>query len=123
MSSVDETRDGCCKRKGTKSISGSKKAGIKFPIGRIARFLKVGIYSKYVNTKAWVYLSAVLEYLVSYVLELAGNEVRYKMKKRIQPRQIQLIVRNDKELRKLLGSVTIPGGGVLPNIYPNLSHK
>ncbi|XP_039128885.1 histone H2AX-like [Dioscorea cayenensis subsp. rotundata] len=106
-----KAKDGHCKRKGTKSISRSKKAGIKFPIGKIAHFLKVGMYSKYVSAKA------------SGVLELAGNEVRYKKKKRIQPRQIQLIVRNDKELSKLLRSVTIPGGGVLPNIYPNLSHK
>lgn len=67
MSSVDEAKDGHCKRKGTKSISRSKKAGIKFPIGKIARFLKVGMYSKYVSAKASVYLSAVLEYLVSHV--------------------------------------------------------
>jgi len=33
------------------------------------------------------------------------------------PRHIQLAVRNDEELNKLLGKVTISQGGVLPNIH------
>ena len=36
---------------------------------------------------------------------------------------IQLAVRNDEELNKLLGSVAIAGGGVLPNIHANLLPK
>jgi hypothetical protein len=39
------------------------------------------------------------------------------------PRHIQLAVRNDEELNKLLGSVAIAGGGVLPNIHANLLPK
>ena len=35
----------------------------------------------------------------------------------------QLAVRNDEELNKLLGSVAIAGGGVLPNIHANLLPK
>ncbi|PWA72309.1 histone H2A [Artemisia annua] len=31
-----------------------------------------------------------------------------------------LAVRNDEELSKLLGSVTIANGGVLPKIHPSL---
>ena len=38
-------------------------------------------------------------------------------------RHIQLAVRNDEELNKLLGSVAIAGGGVLPNIHANLLPK
>ncbi|KAI9110753.1 hypothetical protein K1719_018191 [Acacia pycnantha] len=33
------------------------------------------------------------------------------------PRNIQLAVRNDEELSKLLGDVTIANGGVMPNIH------
>ena len=39
------------------------------------------------------------------------------------PRHLQLAVRNDEELNKLLGSVTIAGGGVLPNIHATLLPK
>ena len=36
---------------------------------------------------------------------------------------IQLAVRNDEELNKLLGEVTIASGGVLPNIHAVLLPK
>ena len=51
------------------------------------------------------------------MLELAGNAARDNKKNRIVPRHIQLAVRNDEELSKLLGQVTIANGGVLPNIH------
>ena len=51
------------------------------------------------------------------MLELAGNAARDNKKTRIVPRHIQLAVRNDEELNKLLGGVTIASGGVLPNIH------
>ena len=70
-----------------------------------------------------VYMGAVLEYLCAEVLELAGNAVRDNKKSRIVPRHIQLAVRNDEELNKLLGSVAIAGGGVLPNIHATLLPK
>ena len=41
-------------------------------------------------------------------------------KKRIIPRHLQLAIRNDEELNKLLGHVVISQGGVLPNVRPPL---
>ena len=72
---------------------------------------------------AGVYMGAVLEYLCAEILELAGNAARDNKKTRIVPRHIQLAVRNDEELNKLLGSVTIAAGGVLPNIHAVLLPK
>ena len=57
------------------------------------------------------------------MLELAGNAARDNKKNRINPRHMQLAVRNDDELGKLLQGVTIASGGVLPNINPVLLPK
>jgi histone H2A len=105
---------------GKKAVSRSAKAGLQFPVGRIARYLKVGKYATRVG-------AGVLEYLAAEVLELAGNASRDNKKSRIVPRHIQLAIRNDEELSKLLGTVTIASGGVLPNIHsvllPNKGKK
>ncbi|XP_055823259.1 probable histone H2A.3 [Solanum dulcamara] len=101
---------------GKKSHSRSSKAGLQFPVGRIARFLKVGKYAKRVGTGAPVFLAAVLEYLAAEVLEVAGNEARANKKIRINPRHLQLAIRTDDELSKLFEDVTIASGGVMPNI-------
>lgn len=73
---------------GTKAISKSTKAGLQFPVGRIARFMKEGKFSDRVGAGAPVYLAAVLEYLAAEVLELAGNAARDNKKTRIVPRHI-----------------------------------
>jgi histone H2A len=108
---------------GGKSTSRSAKAGLQFPVGRIGRFLKKGKYATRVGAGAPVYLAAILEYLTAEILELAGNAARDNKKARIVPRHIQLAVRNDEELNKLFGSVTIAQGGVLPNIHSVLLPK
>ena len=108
-------------RKGKKTAGGGKsksaKAGLQFPVGRVGRLLKKGGYAKRVGAGAPVYLAAVLEYIVAESLELAGNAARDHKKLRIIPRHIQLAIRNDEELSKYLGGVTIASGGVLPNVH------
>ncbi|KAL6324411.1 hypothetical protein AAG906_013015 [Vitis piasezkii] len=124
MSSTGSTKGGRGKPKASKSVSRSQKAGLQFPVGRIARFLKAGKYAERVGAGA---PSTCLLFLSisrpSQVLELAGNAARDNKKNRIVPRHIQLAVRNDEELSKLLGSVTIANGGVLPNIHQTLLPK
>jgi len=103
-----------------KSISRSSKAGLQFPVGRIHRLLKKGNYAQRVGAGAPVYLAAVLEYLAAEILELAGNAARDNKKQRIIPRHLQLAIRNDEELHKLLGNVVISQGGVVPHIASEL---
>ena len=57
------------------------------------------------------------------ILELVGNAARDNKESRIVPRHITLAVKNDEELNKLLGGVTIASGGVLPNIHAVLLPK
>ena len=111
------------KAKGTKSLSRSSRAGLQFPVGRIHRFLRKGNYAKRVGAGAPVYMAAVMEYLAAEILELAGNAARDNKKTRIIPRHLQLAIRNDEELNKLLAGVTIAQGGVLPNIQAVLLPK
>jgi histone H2A len=111
------------KSKGAKSVSRSARAGLQFPVGRISRFLRQGRYSSRIGGGAPVYMAAVLEYMCAEILELAGNAARDNKRQRIAPRHIQLAVRNDEELNKFLGHVTIAQGGVLPNIHAVLLPK
>ncbi|KAG8892491.1 histone H2A [Tulasnella sp. 403] len=104
----------------TKGASRSAKAGLQFPVGRIHRLLKRGNYAQRVGSGAPVYLAAVLEYLAAEILELAGNAARDNKKARIVPRHLQLAIKNDEELNKLLGDVIISQGGVVPFIQPQL---
>ena len=103
--------------------SRSSRAGLQFPVGRVHRLLRKGNYAQRVGAGAPVYLAAVLEYLAAEILELAGNAARDNKKTRIIPRHLQLAIRNDEELNKLLGAVTIAQGGVLPNIHSVLLPK
>ncbi|NXY65631.1 H2AX protein, partial [Callaeas wilsoni] len=103
--------------------SKSARAGLQFPVGRVYRLLRRGKYADRIGSGAAIYLAAVMEYVAAEVLELAGNAACQSKKTRILPRHIQLAVRNDDELNKLFASVTIPQGGVMPNILSQLLPK
>jgi histone H2A len=104
---------------GGRSSSQSSRAGLVFPVGRIARMLKTTLRIR-VGGGAPVYLAAVMEYLCAEILELGGNAARDHKRIRMIPRHVMLAIRNDEELNKLLEDVTFPGGGVIPNIHAHL---
>ena len=106
-----------------KSTSRSAKAGLQFPVGRVARYMRNMKVADRLGSGAPVYMAAVLEYLCAEILELAGNAARDNKKSRIIPRHVQLAVRNDEELNKFLSGVTVAAGGVLPNIHSVLLPK
>lgn len=57
------TRKGRGKSARKSAVSRSSKAGLQFPVSRIARYIKKGKYASRVGAGASVYLAAVLEYL------------------------------------------------------------
>ena len=104
-------------------VSKSSKAGLLFPVGRIAKYLKQGEYSKRINDLSAIYMCAVLEYLVAEVIELSGDVTKKYKKKRITPRHILLGIKNDTELNLFCNNVIIAFGGVQPNINSALLKK
>jgi len=58
------------KRGRAKARTGSSRAGVVFPVGRLHRLLKKGRYGDRTGRSAAVYMAGVLEYLCSEVLEL-----------------------------------------------------
>ena len=119
MSSIGKGK-GRGKAASATKTSRSMKAGLQFPVGRISRFMKQGRYAERIGAGAPVYLAAVLEYLAAEVLELAGNAAKDNKKTRIVPRHIQLAIRNDEELNKMMANTVIANGGVLPYIHQAL---
>ena len=87
--------------KGKKSgqMSRSQRAGLQFPVGRMARYMRQGGYAKRVGGGAPVNLASVLEYLTAELLELAGNATKDNKKHYIKT--IENIYENGKPTIKL----------------------
>ena len=99
-----------------KPVTGSSRCDLAFPVGRCNRMIKQGRFADQTGVGAGVFMAAVLEYLTSEILELAGENCKVDKRTRITPRHIQLAVRNDPEINKLMCEAMIAEGGVLPNI-------
>ena len=66
-------------------------------------------------------MAAVMEYLASEILELAGNQVQeHQRYQRIKPRDIMLAIANDEELSKVVSGAIFHESGVAPHVEPAL---
>ena len=85
----------------------TERAGVTFPPARFRRALKKGKYAERISMNAAVYLAAVEEYLVSELMELAGEVAHRSGKSRIIPRHINLAIQNDSEMQQFLDNVVL----------------
>ena len=104
----------------TKGSSRQEKAGIIFPPAILEKFLRNFGYSKFMLTsQSPVYLAAAIEYLTAEILENASSYAKDNKRVRISIRDLEMGVRNDKELNDFFikNNITFLGGGVLPFIH------
>ena len=111
------------KASGSKQVSRSQKAGLSFPVGRIARLLKNGRFAERVGIGAPVYLAAVLEYLVTEILEICVMVVKQNKKNRIIPRYVYLSLKEDPEFNKLFANTIITSSGVAGDAAKKVGKK
>lgn len=123
----DDNKDRPLKKGQTKqkSVTRSEKAGLKFPVGRIARYMRTNSTVHRLNATAAVFMAAVLQYLCVEILIVAGALCTSEKKKRITPHHLNLAVKGHEfvELGQLLGKVTIAHGGVKSHIHRALYSK
>ena len=98
-----------------------KRAGLIFPVGRIAKYMKLGQYDfKRLSGGAAIYMAGVLEYLVSELGDISADSAKDNNRKKIIPRDIMLAMKHDEEFRELLRGCWISWGGAIPGIHADL---
>eukprot|EP00792_Barthelona_sp_PAP020_P005003 TRINITY_DN2449_c0_g1_i1.p1 TRINITY_DN2449_c0_g1~~TRINITY_DN2449_c0_g1_i1.p1 ORF type:complete len:133 (-),score=27.27 TRINITY_DN2449_c0_g1_i1:44-442(-) len=100
--------------------SRSQRAKLIFNVGRVHRHLREGHFADRIGSKAPIYLTAVLEYLVYEVFDCAKYYVERDSRRRVTSRHLLFAIRKDGELNKLLPNVIISESGVVPFIHPKL---
>ncbi|CAG8461192.1 11550_t:CDS:2 [Ambispora gerdemannii] len=91
-----------------------EKTGLILPIGRINHHLVQGPHQPSSDKKLKlripidtpIYVTAVIEYLVSEILEISGYFAQSEKRPRILPRHLILAMQNDEELKNLLASLS-----------------
>ena len=66
-------------------------------------------------------MTAILEYVASEILELAGSVALDAHKKRINPRHVMLAVSGDEELSKVCSTAIFTESGTTVKIHPRLN--
>ena len=109
-------RKSASKANKSKAVSGSTKAGTLFPVGRLNRYIKQGRYSERVGASAGAFLAAVLEYLTAEILEMSADLANQHGRKTIAPKHLNLAIRSDEEMQKMINNTTIHEGGMVAHI-------
>jgi histone H2A len=92
----------------------SYAAGLQLSVPRISKIMRQVSFADNLGKPAAIYMTAVIEYLLAEILELAGNAARDNNKSRISSKFIFMAIVHDEELSKLSCGILM-GGGVIPN--------
>jgi len=114
--------DGIMAKGKKKTKSKSEKAGLTFPISRINRYVKTKSGIKRVGGSAPIYLTAVVEYIVAEVMELAGQVTADASRKTISPEDLIKALRGDKELAKLFSGHAVFLGDKMTKVTETITY-
>ncbi len=106
------------------TISGGKhKSGLVMKISRVRNLIKK-YYKGRLGGGAPIYLTAVAEYIVAEILELAGNACRDNKRKRITVRDLFLATESDVELAQMCHEMkwVWSGGHIMPYLTYELAN-
>ena len=103
------------------SVSKSQKAGLTFPIARINRHLKSQSGMKRIGGTSPVYMTAVVEYVVAEIMEIAGNIVKEAKRKTMTPDDIARAVRLDGDLAKMFAGHKLFTGDKLNKVCETIT--
>ena len=103
-----------------KAVATATRAGLLFSVPRVTKLMRRDRLAPSVGTRPAVVMSAVMEYVASEILELAGNVCQEAHKKQLKPRHIMLAIANDEELSKVVSGAIFHESGVAPNVEPVL---
>lgn len=109
--------DGKKKGEKAKPLTKSYRAGLKLSVSRTRAALEERRVAQRYGDLASVYATAILEYLLYEVIEMAGQCTQQNKRSTIKGRDILLSMRNDAELSKLSGNVSIVNAGVVPSLH------
>lgn len=104
-----------------KKESKQARAGLVLPVSRVKTYLKekCGISGK-IQTEVPIYVTAVVEYLISEVLELSSLASVSEKKKTISPKHIRIALEGDEDLHALFHAAMLSKAGVQEQIAPEL---
>jgi histone H3/H4 len=100
---------------------GAVRAGLVFPVKRTENIMRAHMTCERLSKLAPVALSAVLEYLTTELLKLAGNQARDGKRMSINTRDLMMAIEMDSELQSLFKEVT-KSGGVKVGHFMNTKH-
>jgi len=103
-----------------KSQSKQSRAGLTFPVSRTNTCLKLRSGMKRVGGSAPVYLTAVVEYVTSELLEAAGKRAVAGKRKRLTPEDVTGAMRSDRDLSMLCDGISTSSGEPLKRIAKRL---
>ena len=109
-----------------KGVSRQDRAGIIFPLSVVEKFLRNFGYTKIMITNsASLFLAFSLEIICEMILKVAITYTEKAKRVRITIRDLELSIKNNKEINLFCNNYNIQmiGGGVVPYIHPKLIEK